>query len=403
MLAMRIKCSVTAFTVFLLLAALPVSAQARLNPAGPPRYGSHALAPGFMPAPARYDALSGGDIAVKSLKLGDNCLGYAASDPDFAIELTETFARITFLIASAQDTTLIINTPNGSWACNDDTNGLNPALVFHHAPPGSYRVWIGSYAVEANDESALYISEAGPEALPTTATGPDPGRDPLYGDSSLAPGFQPSPFTVQFIGGGRNPVADFIDGEQCRGYVSEAPDFSVYLGEAFTEISFAVHSPADMTLLVNAADGSWLCSDDFIGVNPGIRVPFPLAGLYDVWVGSAAEGNYAAAIFYASEQEATPSMNFSIDASCDGMLETMLNVGDYAIVTEAAQSGIVGYIAPDTGSSSVFTAPPGSALSLVGGPVCKDEHRWWRADLGGGRYGWVADGDASSRWLEAQF
>ena len=51
------------------------SAQDKLNPAGDPRYGSHALAPGFSPAPATFNALSGGDIDVKSLKLGDNRLG----------------------------------------------------------------------------------------------------------------------------------------------------------------------------------------------------------------------------------------------------------------------------------------------------------------------------------------
>lgn len=392
-------------TIAILLSLIWVTlawAQGELNPAGAPRYGSHALAPGFTPAPARYDALSGGDIALKSLNLADNCLGYAASDPDFLIELTGEFARITFLNASAQDTTLIINLPNGSWACNDDTNGLNPALVFHNAPPGPYQVWIGSYAAEANDESALYISEDGPEELPTTATGPDPGRDPLYGDASLSPGFQPAPFTIQFIGGGRNAVADFIDGEQCRGYVAEAPDFSVYLSDAFTAISFAVYSPADMTLLVNAADGSWLCSDDHLGVNPGIGLRFPLAGLYDVWLGSAHEGNCAAGIFYVTEQEPPPSMHFTIDASCEGLLETTLQVGMRAVVTQAAGMGIAGYIAPETGSSSVFTAPPGSALSLVGGPVCAEEHRWWRADLGGGLYGWVADGDATTRWLAPQ-
>ena len=154
-----------------------------------------------------------------------------------------------------------------------------------------------------------------------------------------------------------------------------------------------------MTLLVNAADGNWLCSDDHLGVNPGIQVRFPLAGLYDIWLGSAAEGNYAAGIFYVSEQAPAPSMEFSIDASCDGMLETALKVGADALVTEAAGSGIAGYIAPETGSASVFVAPPGSALSLAGGPVCAEEHRWWRADMGGGRYGWVADGDASTRWL----
>ena len=378
------------------------SAQGILNPAGAPRYGSHALAPGFAPTPARHDALSGGDINVKSLNLGDNCLGYAASDPDFLIELTSDFRRITFLIASAEDTTLIINLPNGNWACNDDTNGLNPALVFHNAPPGGYRIWIGSYAAETNDESVLYISEAGPEALPTTATGPDPGRDPLYGETSLAPGFEPSPFSVQVVGGGRNQTADFIAGERCQGYVSEAPDFSIYLSDSFAEIWFAVHSPADMTLLVNAADGSWHCSDDHLEANPGIPFSFPPAGLYDIWVGSADEGNYAASILYVLEHEPEASLDFAIDSSCDGLLGTELQVGLRAVVTQAVGPGISLYVAPETASTVVFQAPPGSILSVVGGPVCAEAHRWWRAELGRGIYGWLADGDAGTRWLEPQ-
>lgn len=379
------------------LALTAGAAQGGLSPAGAPRYGSHSLAPGFTPAPARFDALSGGDIDVKALRLGDNCLGYAASDPDFLIELTGAFARITFLIASEADTTLVINLPNGGWACNDDTNGLNPALVFHNAQPGAYRVWIGSYAAEAYDDSALYISEAGPEALPTTATGPDPGRDPLYGETSLAPGFQPAPFTIQITGGGRNRVADFIDNEQCGGYVAEAPDFSVYLAEGFSEIWFALFSPADMTLLVSAADGALHCSDDHRGLNPGLGFPFPPAGLYDIWVGSADEGNYAAGVLYALERDPDGSLDFRIDSDCAGLPRTALQVGERAIVTAAE---IELYAVPETASTVVYRAPSGSALTLIGGPVCKDEHRWWRAELAGGVAGWLADGDAATRWLQ---
>ena len=391
--------SVIFIVVVLMLAVSPVLAGDALDPAGDPRYGEHALAPGFSPTPATFNALSGGDTAVKSLHLGDNCLGYAASDPDFLIELTGAFRRITFLIASAADTTLIINLPNGSWACNDDTNGLNPALVFHNSPAGGYRVWIGSYAAETYDESVLNISEAGPASLPTTATGPDPGRDPLYGETSLRPGFQPAPFTVQIIGGGRNRVADAISGQQCRGFVSEAPDFSVHLSDSFAEIWFALHSPADMTLLANGADGAWHCSSETIGINPAIGFSFPPAGRYDIWVGSADEDNYAAAILYVAEQEPDASMDFTIDASCAGMLETALRVGARATVI-AARAGINVHASPETASTVVLQAAPGSAIKLVGGPVCTAEHRWWRADFGGGIYGWLADGDALTRWLE---
>ena len=389
-------------TILLVLVAFvtaPVSALDALDATGEPRYGRHALAPGFAPSPFSAGGLSGGDVDLKSLGLGANCLGYAASSPDFVVALTAAFERVTFLVASDADTTLAINLPNGSWACDDDTNGLNPALVFHGAAAGDYRIWLGSYTQGANDESALYVSEAGPETLPTTATGPDPGRDALYGEATLAAGFQPSPFALQLVGGGRNRVSDFITQPVCPGFVSEAPDFSVILDDAFREITFAVYSHAAMTLLVNAADGSWHCSDAQPGERPGIRFHYPLAGLYDVWVGSADEDNYAAAILRVTEHEAELRLPFTIDASCPGLREAALQVGRRAVVADAMPSGASLHAQPETASTVVFRAPPGSALELVGGPVCKGGQRWWRARLGEGAYAWVADGDASGVWL----
>lgn len=388
-----------AIIILLLAAALPSAAQAGLNPAGAPRYGWHVLAPGFKPAPYTQDALSGGDIDVKSLGLGDNCLGFAARDPDFVIELRDAFSRITFLIASAQDTTLIVNTPNGSWSCDDDTNGLNPALVYYNPQPGAYRLWIGSYAEDAFDESALYISESGPEMLPTTATGPDPARAPLYGEASLSPGFQPAPFSIQITGGGRNQAARYIANEDCRGYLAEAPDFSITLDETFDEISFAVFSPAQMTLVVNASDGSWHCSDGREGKKPAVYFSFPPAGQYDLWVGSAAEGNYAAAILTASESKPDDNLRFTIDTNCDGLPPTSLQVGIRALVSQSAGSGVALHRSPETASTVIGRAAPGSALALIGGPVCKEAHRWWRAEVGDAGGAWVADGDATTRWL----
>ena len=376
------------------------AAQGTLNPAGDPRYGSHALSPGFAPAPHTLEVWSGGDIDVKSLRLGDNCLGYAASDPDVVVELGASFERITFLIASASDTTLIVNLPNGGWACNDDTNGLNPALVFHEAAAGEYRIWIGSYATEAFDEAVLYVSEGGPEALPTTATGPDPALQPFYGEVSLAAAFQPSPFTVQFIGGGRNRIADFVAGAGCRGYVSEAPDYSVSLSELRSSLWFGIYSPADMTLLISDPAGNWHCSDRNPGGDPLIGFNLASSGFYDIWVGSAAQGNYAAAIFYVSETKPDGSFDFSIDTDCAGLPSTALGVGEGAVVSPMLTAGNPLHTSPDTATTEVYRAAPGSALRLIGGPVCAEGRRWWRAELSDGGRGWIADGDGGTPWLE---
>ena len=320
----RFRSTIALFTLFLLTGF--VFAQ-DLNAAGAPRYGRHALAPGFSPAPFTQAALSGGDIDIKALNLGANCLGYAASDPDFALELSAPFDLVTFLIASDVDTTLIVNLPNGSWVCNDDTNGLNPALVLHRAGAGVYRIWIGSYAAETYEEAVLYVAETGPEALPTTATGPDPALEPHYGEASLAPGFLPAPFAVQFIGGGRNQIAEFISGAPCAGYVAEAPDYSVFIEEAIAPVWFGLYSPAQMALLINDADGNWHCSDDNSGGGPLIAFDYAKTGLYDIWVGSVMEGNYAAGIFYVTEFAPDAGLAFTIDSNCPEQPPTELHLG----------------------------------------------------------------------------
>ena len=391
-MATRFRCAV--FISLALLFCIPASlAQAHLNPGGEARYGRQVLTPGFAPSPFTIDVVSGGDVAVKPLALGDNCLGYAAADPDVVLELAPGFKRLTFLIASAEDTTLIVNLPNGSWSCNDDTNGLNPALVYHNAAPGSYQVWIGSYAAETFDDAVLYLSEAGPEALPTTATGPDPARDPLYGEITLARGFQPSPYARQLLGGGRSKAAEHLADPACRGYVSEAPDYSLYLSEDLANLWVSLYSPAAMTLLINGADGRWHCS---VG-NAAIGFDYALSGLYDVWVGSQDLGNYAASILYLTEYKPDAPPSFTIDTSCPGLLATDLQVGDRAAVVHGDAKV---YAVPETAATVIFRLPPGAGLTLVGGPVCKDDFRWWRVQLSDGSRGWMADGDAATRWLE---
>ncbi len=384
-------------TLFVLLFGLAITrGQETLNPAGEPRYGAYSFAPGFSPAPFTLDVLSGGDVAVKALALADNCLGYAASDPDVVFELAAGFERITLLVASAEDTMLIANLPNGSWSCNDDTNGLNPALVYHNVIPGRYQIWIGSYAPDTYDEAQFYISEAEPETLPTTATGPDPAREATYGEAALAPLFQPSPFAVQILGGGRSQAADFIADPQCRGFVAEAPDYSIILSEAFAKIYFAVYSPADMTLIINGADGNWHCNDKDHGANPLIAFNYAAPGLYNIWIGSAEEGNYAASIFYIQESAPEPPPNLSINTNCPGLPATPLMVGEGAIVsrTEAAM-----YAVPETASTVIYRPASGTPLTLIAGPACIDERRWWRAQLSDGARGWIADGDGDSTWL----
>lgn len=373
---------------------------AALQPDAPPAYGAHILAPGFAPAPFILDALSGGDVAIKPLALGDNCLGYAAAEPDILLLLAGPFPRLTLLAASEADTTLIVRLPNKSWSCDDDTNGMNPALSYHNAAPGEYRVWIGSYAASSQASARFYVSEAGPESLPTSATGPDPGREATYGEASLTPGFQPSPFSRQLLGGGRSSAAQFLPQPACHGFVSEAPDYRVRLSEPFSEITFGLHSPAAMTLVLHSADGQWHCGDALDGHDVAIRFSPAPAGEYAIWAGSADFKNYSAGILYISESPAEPP-DLRIDATCPGLPASALQVTDGARVVSASAAL---YDRPETASTRLYRPEIGAMLRLIGGPVCQAGMRWWRAELAGSSQpvrGWIADGSDNGAWLQA--
>lgn len=384
----------------LLMSVYISSSQDELNPSGEPAYGMQTFMPGFAPAQFSIDLLSGGSNDVSSLGLGDNCLGFAATDPDFVVELADEFERITLLVDSKLDTTLVVYAPNGSWACNDDMNGLNPAVVMPGASVGQYQIWIGSYEQDASDISTLWITEAGPELLPTTSTGPDRMQLPTSGEYALSPGFDPASFAKQVMGGGRSLVSDFITADGCAGYVAEAPNFSFTLNEAFEKIWFSAHSPVNMSLLLNAPDGEWYCNDDFLGTDPSVSFSDAPAGRYDIWVGSYDEGNYSASILYVTEQAPDESIRFNIDTRCPGLLPTDLQVGFWALVAPADADSVILHSAPNIASSSIFQVENGTRIELVGGPYCTEDYRWWRIALFDVPRGWIPDGDASAHWLQ---
>ena len=63
-------------------------------------------------------------------------------------------------VASNADTTLVVNGPDGSWYCDDDSGeGVNPSLRFNGPKAGRYEIWIGTYANASLQPAQLHISE----------------------------------------------------------------------------------------------------------------------------------------------------------------------------------------------------------------------------------------------------
>jgi hypothetical protein len=137
------------------------AAEDELDMTLPSNFGSTDLAAGFSPDPFTAELVSGGPIDASYL--GEGCRGYAtaASDYDVTYEAgDQDLLRFYFVADDVEDTTLIINAPDGSWHCNDDApDTIDPMLDFDNPESGRYDIWIGSYESGAEAAGTLYVTE----------------------------------------------------------------------------------------------------------------------------------------------------------------------------------------------------------------------------------------------------
>ncbi|MBR9824461.1 MAG: peptidase S1 [Alphaproteobacteria bacterium] len=115
---------------------------------------------------------------------------------------------------------------------------------------------------------------------------------PNFGGTSLNPGFLPDPYNVSIVAGGSVSAGNV----GCSGMISNAPDYRLQWGGG--RIRIGASSGSDTTLVINAPDGSWYCSDDVNGFDPELVLSG--SGQYDIWVGTYG-GGVADATLYFSE------------------------------------------------------------------------------------------------------
>lgn len=118
-------------------------------------------------------------------------------------------------------------------------------------------------------------------ALPSMAQ--DYNQRPTFGTIDLTTNFLPDPRSIDVTAGG-NISADRL-GNDCTGSIANAPDVRLNYQAGRFPLFISVQSDADTTLAVNLPDGSWVCNDDLIDLNPGIVLDRPLSGQYDIWIG----------------------------------------------------------------------------------------------------------------------
>ncbi len=279
-----------------------------LNWSLPPNSGSVELTSGFLPDPHVVNVVAGGDRDAG--QVGDACWGYVSEAPDYDVYYDAGSYPLTFTLNSDADTVLVIRAPDGTFHCDDDGAGYpNPQVTFETPQSGLYDVWAGRFGAEGEYADAqLAVSELGlgPDGTggDTAQTDIDWSLDPSYGTANLETGFLPDPHVVSIAAGGSQDAGPL--GTGCRGMVASAPDYNLnYTAGSEYNLFISASSTADLTLVVNAPDGTWHCSDDFSGLNPAVEFYGPQSGLYNIWVGTYSDlGELPPSTLFISETEA---------------------------------------------------------------------------------------------------
>lgn len=283
-----------------------------------PSYGETSLSAGFTPDPYRVSIVSGG--SVDAIYLGGDCVGYAAQGPDYRLNWIGSSSELRIFFDADQlgdDTALIINKPDGSWACNDDANEetFNPMVIFPNPTEGRYDIWVSSYDDGDYIEGQLHITELdldpSSEEMTSVSENLDFSLDPNYETIILSAGFNPDPNTFNAVAGGTIGVSDLNLGSMCTGFASSAPDFRLmWTGSTQNlRLFFEADQPGnDTVLLINTSNGEWICNDDAHRdtLNPMINLNGQPSGQFDIWIASYRSENYIQGKLTVTELDLSP-------------------------------------------------------------------------------------------------
>jgi hypothetical protein len=94
--------------------------------------------------------------------IGLGCAGFLdPARPTALVDFTSDGGVLSIWVASDADATLVVGLPDGTWMCNDDYDGLMPAVVVDRALPGQYPVWVGTFMDEPAS-ATLFVSGGEP-------------------------------------------------------------------------------------------------------------------------------------------------------------------------------------------------------------------------------------------------
>lgn len=128
--------------------------------------------PGFTPNPTTATGMSGGVQQASALAAsdvnGNSCVGNIPTAPQHTVNVSAAIPLLRILVNGAQDSTLVVRGPTGTFYCNDDSGdpnlSINPLVEISSAEPGDYAVYVGAY----NQSAMLTTYAIGFTATPGT-------------------------------------------------------------------------------------------------------------------------------------------------------------------------------------------------------------------------------------------
>lgn len=274
-------------------------------------FGNASLRSGFLPDPHTLNGQSGGNVDASAVN--GACRGFISPHPSHVVTLTSAFRWMRVFVESAGDTTIMIQTPQNTVLCNDDTYGLNPA-VEQAWQPGTYRIWVGAYQQSSAAPYTLRFTEiasvmpgstgtaVGPQPMPIQP-GPNPQTGPTTQPSggltmtvdamqgNGTPGWidarlRPDPAVLEGAAGGTIQAQAAAE-PACRGFVQSIPDHILYVQGRARYLRLYVEAGEDTTMVIRTPDGRWLCDDDGGGnLQPMLQQENWAPGQYLVWIGT---------------------------------------------------------------------------------------------------------------------
>lgn len=157
--------------------------------------------------------------------------------------------------------------------------------------------------------ATISLAVAAP-ALAAKNAKPNWEAEPLYKTIEIDSGFDGDPRSLKIDAGGDRSAE--VIGQGCTGFINwEKPDVDInYENDkepgspaGDEKLSIYVKSSKDTSLVVYTPDREWICADDIseANLNPVVTFDKPVAGNYNIWVGTIDEGDSVDATLYVTE------------------------------------------------------------------------------------------------------